>query len=116
MAAGVRPLVLNGETVISRVRQRQPTPPRPPPPPSSTTSSSSFSTPPPPNGDNFAVKVSPPHGAIEFGAADGDGESVPTPRPVYVRPILPVYGAAASFSSPTTNGRGRDLSSKEEFG
>ena len=119
-------LVINGETLVSKVRQQRrgssdaattsPSAlPSPHPSPSSASPANRPGSPDPNQGDgNLALKVSPPHGAIEFGA---DGCESPPPlaagaavaaaqrRPVYVRPI------ASLMAEPSTSSAaiGRDL-------
>ena len=116
-------LVINGETLVSKVRQQQR---RGSPGAAGARSPSTLSSPrplalstspsyrlgsaaPTQTDENLALKVSPPHGAIEFGT-DGCESPPPLPaaqrRPVYVRPI------ASLMPEPTTSyaADGRDLS------
>ena len=117
VAACTLALVIHGETLVSKVRRQRgsfsearacsPHPlPSPPPLTSATSPADRLGSPAPTQSkDNLALKVSPPHGAIEFGA-DGCESPPPPParrRPVYVRPIVPRVDEPSTSS--VTNSR-----------
>ena len=118
-------LVINGETLVSKVRQRRrgssdaatrshstSSSPGPLTIPTSPTGGPGSPTPVQSDG-NYAMKVSPPHGAIEFGTDESE-YPLPPPspppsaqrRPVYVRPIASLMAEPPSTSS---LGGGRSL-------